>query len=181
LTQKPRSPKGHPASRSHQDAPESIPEIPEPTPPSDDDPKAQADFFLQMLDAFAKANTAETKRIRRALIDAIEAYSSSADKKLAGEILKATMAGIEVGMAEVLRRMLARVRDRMVEESRRLGVSSPEGDVARRGAVGFSLVVDALNLMVQSARQGDLQMRDEARARLAQAQKQLAPLQQPSP
>jgi hypothetical protein len=162
---------------SQQDSfPDSLPEITEPEPAPEDDPKAQADFFVQMLDSFAQAGTSETKRIRKALVDAIEEYSSAEDKVAAGETLKETLAGIEVGMAEVLRRVIGRVRDRMVQESRRLGVSSPEGDVARRGAEGFTLVVEALGKMVQSAREGDDQMRVEARAILARAQQQLGPL-----
>ena len=126
-----------------------------------------------MLDTFAKAGTAETKRIRQALIDAVEEYAQDGNKDRAGLILRAQLAGIELGMADVLRRILSRVRDRMLDESKRLGVTSPDGDLARRGAEGFTLVVQALNKMVQGARSGDEDLRNEARVILAQAQKKI--------
>lgn len=169
---RPQKGRGAPAA-SLPKAEEAPPEITEPVPPPDDDPKAQADFFITMLDAFAQANTVETKRIRQALIDAINAYSDDGNKVRAAVMLKQTLAGIELGMAEVLRRILARVRDRMLSESKRLGVTSPDGDLARRGAEGFTLVVHALTQMVQAARGGDDSLREQARATLALAQKKI--------
>jgi hypothetical protein len=175
LTENSRPPQGQGDASAPSAAPEDYfpDEIKEPTLPPENDPKAQADFFMEMLDTFAKANTAETKRIRQALIDAIDTYAADYDKVRAGEVLKATLAGIEIGMAEVLRRILARVRDRMREESKRLGVTTPDGDLARRGAEGFTLVVQAMNKLVQSEQLGDENMREQAHAILAQAQKKI--------
>lgn len=138
-------------------------------PPTDSDPKVQAEYFLELMDAFGKLGTSEAKRIRQTLIDIINDYGDAEDKLAAGEQLKARFAGLELGIADLLKRHVAKMRDRAVDASRTLGVSSPMGQTARRGAEGLELVVQALDELVKSARTGDIVLREHAHATLDKA------------
>ncbi len=137
--------------------------------PQNADPKVQAQYFLELMDAFGKIGTPESKRIRQSLIDTIDAYGDAEDKVAAGEQLKARIGGMELAIADLLKRHVAKMRDRAVDASRTLGVSSPMGQTARRGAEGLGLVVQALDELVKGVRKGDAALREHARATLDQA------------
>ncbi|MBI5508350.1 MAG: hypothetical protein HY903_06325 [Deltaproteobacteria bacterium] len=131
-------------------------------PPLTDDPKAQADYFMQMLDTFAQQGTPEAMRLRTGLIEAVEAFGKTEDKAKAAIELRARVAGLELGVAELLVRTTRKLRDRLVEESRKLGTSSKIGKSARQAAEGFTAMVAGLEKLAQAAEDDDPALRAEA-------------------
>jgi len=146
--------------------------------PTDSNPKVQAEYFLELMDAFGKIGTPEAKRVRQTLIDIIDDYGDAEDKEAAGEQLKARLAGLEIGVADLIKKHVAKMRERAVAASRQLGLSSPMGQTARRGADGLGLVVQALDELVKSAKKGDMELRKQAQATLAKARESFDPFQQ---
>ncbi len=138
-------------------------------PPSSDDPKAQAEYFVDMLDAFAQQGTPEAKRIRQGLIKAIDDYGAAEDKEAAAELTRMRLLGLEAGVSELLLRSTRKMRDRLGTESRKLGTSSKIGKSVRAGADGLSLMVSALENMLAAAESGDQALRDQAHVQLAEA------------
>ena len=145
-------------------------------PPEGADPKAQAEHFMAMLDAFAQQGTPEAKRIRGALIEAVSEYGANPDKAQAGAILKARLAGLEAGVCELLLRSTRKLRDRFVQEARKQGSSSKLGQTAHAAAEGFTVMVDGLEKLLQAAETGDVALRDAANEQLAAAQEKMAAL-----
>jgi hypothetical protein len=137
--------------------------------PTSDDPKAQADYFLQMLDAFAQQGTPEAKRIRSALIESVSEYGKARDKETAAVVLRAKVAGLEMGVTELLVRATRKLRDRFVAESRKLGTSSKLGETTRVAAEGFSSMVDGLEMLQKAAETNDAALREEALRLIADA------------
>jgi hypothetical protein len=138
-------------------------------PPTSDDPKAQAEYFMQMLDAFAQQGTPEAKRIRSALIEAVAEYGKAQNKAEAAIVLKAKVAGLEMGVTDLLVRATKKLRDRFVAESRKLGTSSKLGETTRTAADGFSMMVDGLEKLQKAAEGNDAALREEANKLIADA------------
>jgi len=160
----PQRAQGNPVARA---APP--PELSAGDPPQDTDPKAQAEYFLKMLDAFAQQGTPEAKRIRSALIEAVSEYGAAADKEAAALILRARVAGLELGVTELLVRSTKKLRDRFTQESRKLGTGSKVGVTTRKAAEGFGLMVDGLEMLQRAAELSDPALRDRAHEVLARA------------
>jgi hypothetical protein len=139
------------------------------SPPTSDDPKAQAEYFMQMLDAFAQQGTPDAKRIRSALIEAVTEFGEAEDKAEATVVLRARVAGLEMGVTDLLVRATKKLRDRFVMESRKLGTSSKLGETTRAAADGFSMMVDGLEKLRNAAETGDAALRDEANELIALA------------
>lgn len=140
-------------------------------PPSEDDPKGRAEYFLQMLDAFAQQGTAEATKVRSMLIGAIAEYSERAkeNKEEALTKLKATLYGLEAGVMELLIRSTSKLRDKITEQASKLGTKSQAGKNARAAADGMSSVVEALSTMLRAANEGSQQLRDRANAMMEKA------------
>ncbi len=162
----PKQPRGKSLPRA---AP--APELP--AAPQSDDPQLNAQYFMDLLDGLAKQASPEATRIRRALVEAIEAFSAAEDKDTARLELKARLYGIEAGVAELVLRGVRKVREQVAATSRRLGTGTTLGKTARSAADGFALLVQALETMLKGAESGDDNLREQAHALLAQARGKL--------
>jgi hypothetical protein len=139
--------------------------------PATEDPQAQAEWFISLLDAFAQHGSPEAVRLRRGLIETVNDYAAAEDKVAARVVAAARIAGLQAGVAEVVLRSTRKMRDRFVKESRRRGTSSKQGKSLRAAADGFSKMVEGLEMMAQAAEVGDealsargAELMEEARA-----------------
>ncbi len=140
-----------------------------PPPSPDKDPAAQAEYFMEMLDALGQQGSPEAARIRLALIEAVADYAKAEDKEAAAKLLKAHMLGIELGVARLLLGTTEKLRDRFIKESRKLGTKSKQGQVVRQSAEAFELLADGFAKMVAAAEAQDEALRAEAHRVLDQA------------
>lgn len=133
-------------------------------PPQSEDPSARAEYFLQMLDAFAVVGTPEAKRIRSELIGAISEFGEARKENLAEaqKVLEARLVGMEIGVLQVITRTMTRMRDQIREQARRLGKKSPAGKNAHMALEGITHIVESLETMMRAAAEGDRTLRDEA-------------------
>ena len=145
--------------------------------PPESDPKGRADYFLQMLDAFAQQGTQEAKRVRSGLIQAIGEYREATEDKELGEVekteaqtrLKAKLYGMEAGVMELLIRSVSRMRDRILEQARTLGTKAGPGKNAHTAAEGLGQVVEALQTMMDAANKGSEDLREKANGMMEKA------------
>jgi len=144
-------------------------------PPPAEDPQSQAEYFMQLLDAFAEQGTAEAKRLRAALIEAVDEYSQKAKdgRDEAMRILQAKLLGMEAGLVELLLRSTRKMRDRFVLESRKLGQSSQMGKAIHAAAEGMGQITEALQKLLDAAGAGSDELRTEAYAMMQRARKTL--------
>jgi len=143
--------------------------------PPADDPKAQADFFLEMLDNFAQAGTPESKRLRIALIQAVSDYAEQAkeNKDEAIQVLKAKVLGMEVACSELVLKSISKIRDRFRLEARKLGKKSKAGHVAHTVTEGLTLASQSMEKLLQAAEEGNHSLRGEAQALMERAREVL--------
>ncbi len=131
---------------------------------------------MQLLDSL-EGEGPEAVRIRSALINIVAEYSAAESRgEDIEEVRKATSGRLlllEYAVADVLLKSSKKMRDRIVAESRRLGVRSKVGQAARDVAEGLNLMVEGLTKMQQSAQRGDDALRLEARALITQAKRHM--------
>ena len=147
-------------------------------PPSGDDPKAQAEYFMTFLDRLAQQGSTEAKRIRSALVQVVSDYANAADKALAKSELRARLAGLEVGVYELVLKNVRKIRDRYIHESRKLGGGASTAVYVRTAADGFTFMVDALDKLYIAARDGRQELRAESSRLLEKAKAALGSLPQ---
>ncbi len=134
--------------------------------PPREDPQAQAEFFMQLLDSLAQVGSPETNRIRAALIQVVTDYRGECDK--GGDVEKARehtarkLMELEAGMCHLLLHSTSKLRDRLVAESRRMGTATKVGKSARQVADGLCVLVDALSAMMEAAKEQDPVKRSSA-------------------
>ena len=147
--------------------------------PSENDPTAQARYFLDMLDAFGQEGTPEANRIRHALIQAVDEYSQAddADKEAALVALKIRMLGIQAGAAEVLLRHCRRLHTFFSKQTRKIGTKSKEGKTIRSTAESINALCEALSSMIEALESGDEALQEKAQSSLEFAQSKMAEVQ----
>jgi hypothetical protein len=140
------------------------PDVELPPQPSTEDPHAQAEWFVSLLDAFAQHGSPEAAKLRRGLLDVVNEYDAADDKVAARAVAAGRIAGMQAGIAELVLRSARKMRDRFVKESRKRGTASRDGKSLRVAADGFTKMVEGLEMMAQAARAGDeaLSARGEA-------------------
>ena len=145
--------------------------------PDTTDPKAHAEYFIEMLNALAQQGTPETKRIREALIDAIKIYEAEAEenKEAAGSLLRLRVMGMEFGLYELYGKSVRKIRDKFVQDARKMGTSQA-GILARSLAEGLTLSVDGIQKILDAIDRKDETLRDEGQALLQQSKEKLAAL-----
>ena len=147
----------------------------------ENDSKAQAEYFMQLIDNLAQAGDPESARIRSALIQVVADYGAARERgEDVAKLREATgqrVAALEGAVAEILLKSTRKLRDRVVMDSRRLGTSGKVGQSARTAAEGLELIVDALDKMLEASKAGDEAKKQEARGLLEKARGVMAPLQ----
>ncbi len=173
----PRGSSSRPAPSSSHRAPRSgaaaTAPVEEPKPyPADADPETQAKYFLQLLDTLAQTSDPTAADIRYNLVAMIAEYrdtKQAGDVEKARVILAARVAALEVALFETLLKYARKIRDRVIDQSRRLGTSSAKGKTLRHSAEVFAHLTDALQLQLEAVRSKDLDLREQARRELDKA------------
>lgn len=149
---------GHKPSPSPKPAP-AAKELP---PLESDDPRTQAQYFMDLLAALGQQASPEAKRIRQVLIDAVTSYRDAADKVQARLELRDRLLGVEAGVAEVLLGTVRKLRDRLRSDMKRIGGSSTIGKSLQAASDGFHTLGEALETMLQAAEAQDEALRKKA-------------------
>lgn len=145
--------------------------------PPESDPEARAEYFKSMLEALGKHNSAEAAKIRSVLIGVISDYAQEREDNLeeAKRNLVFRLAAVEVSLMEMLLRITTKMRDRIVEQVRKVGTKSPAAAGATSVAQGMDKVVAAMEMMLEAVRQGDGEMKKRADAMMKEANALLRP------
>jgi hypothetical protein len=143
--------------------------------PPSDSPEAQAQYFMQLLDAFAQHGTTESKRLRSALIEAVSAYTEEAKGDLgrARQVFIGKLAGIETSVVELSMKSVKKMRERVIQDGRSTGTKSQTGKDMKSFADGLGFMAEAMQLMLDAAKAGDLEARERASSLMDQASKLL--------
>jgi hypothetical protein len=142
-------------------------------PPSGDDPRAQAEYFMDMLNALGAQATPEAKRLRVELIETIAAYRDDPDKEHARIELAAKMMGLESAVSTILQSNIDKVRQRLTKDLKKIGATSATGKAMKAAAKGFETMSKALGKLAIASRDNDQTARSEAQALLAKARTEL--------
>jgi len=145
-------------------------------PPETTDPKAQVQYFMEMLDAFAQQGTPEATRIRTELITAVTEFEANPNKDEAMVLIRARTAGIELGLAELMLRSVRKMRDRLVQDSRKMGTGSKAGLNTRSAAEGFTQFAAGLEKLLAAAQTDDTKLRAAGHEEIAKARAALEAL-----
>jgi hypothetical protein len=139
-----------------------------------DDPQAQAEYLLALLDRLAEQGDPRADNMRLALLLVIKQYLEARlageDMQVAGRQAAAQLIELESTIADVLLGSLHKLRDKVTHESRRLGTGSKAGQQARHAAEGLDLMSQGLDLLIAASRDGDEAKRAQAHAILKKAQ-----------
>lgn len=147
------------------------------SPPSPEDPQQQAEYFIQLIDAFAQQGTPEAQKIRSGLVELVTRYRDAEDKTAALGEAKQRLAALEVGTAELLLSSTRKIYEKFKQQSRQMGTGSPAGKSIRAAAEGFGKVVEAMETMVDGARKGDEDIKKRAQELLSEAHQRLSSIQ----
>ncbi|OGQ88647.1 MAG: hypothetical protein A2289_24470 [Deltaproteobacteria bacterium RIFOXYA12_FULL_58_15] len=140
-----------------------------PLPPDSNDPRAMALHYLELIDALAQDGRQESKRLRDVLLLTVAEYNDNKDKETAGNILRARLAGIEEAMALLIIGTTTKLRDKLMQESRRLGTKSKISKAVREAAESFGTLCDGLQKLLDAIEAQDEPGRAQAQQLISQA------------
>lgn len=150
-----------------------------PQAPAEDDPTAQARYFLDMLDTFGQQGTPEAHRVRHALIQAVDEYARAEDeeKEAAQVALKIRMLGIQAGAAELLLNHCRRLHIFFSKQTRKMGTKSQKGQTIRNTAESLNALCTALSSIIEALESGDESLQEQAQSNLQIAQSKMEEVQ----
>lgn len=145
----------------------------------EDSPAAQAEYFLDLMDTLKQHGTAESKRIRSALLEAISEYSAadSANKDDAKAQVKQRLESIQREAVALLIRSAQTIHKQVSKQSRSLGTKSPAAQTARALAEGMGMVVEALQTMEEAVELKNPELWAEAEGKMAAAKEKMGQFQ----
>ncbi len=142
------------------------------------DPQAQAEYLLELLGRLAEVGDPRADNLRLSLLYVINGFLehrlAGGDKREAVVKAARQLGELEVSVADLLIGSIGKLRDKMSQESRKLGTGSKAGQQVRQAVESLGMMTQGLELLVAAGREGDPQKRDQAHAIMKKAQAAVA-------
>ena len=146
---------------------------------SDDSFAKQAQYFLDLLHMLERQNSSESKRIRLALLEAVDDYGKTNEEtpEKARGIVRERLGEIQGEALPMLIRSSKAIHKKVSQQSRKMGTKSTEAKTARGLADGMGHIVDALETMREAVQTKDAALQAEAETKMSTAKALMAQFQ----
>ena len=136
-----------------------------------------ARYFLSLLHSLSQDGSPESRRVRVALIEAVDEYAKAEDKEAARDGLRVRVAGVEAGLSTVLLQSTKKLRDTLAKQLPLLSGQPAIKAVVKETSDALNSVIRSLSLMLQAAERGDTELRARAHRSLDEAKAKLEAIQ----
>lgn len=145
--------------------------------PPAEDPEAQVEYALNLLQGFAQLGP-EATAVGDRITGALDEYSATRDddEQAALDRFQQTMQAIQIEVSDLVLKSLRRMRDDIKKRSRVLGTKSEHGKFGRIFAESLDIMAGAMELMTQASLEGDEEMKRKAAEVMQRGQEMLTEL-----
>jgi len=141
--------------------------------PQEGPPDEKARYLFDLLNAYAQQGTPEGKRVRQALLDAIEQFNADCveNKDKAALELTAKLFGIEAGILELIIFSTQSMSKKIADQAHRLGPKTKAGYKARTASNALAQMAEAMTTMLRAKEEGKQELHAEASEKMKHAKK----------